>query len=77
MAIQQQISAEILKTKIGQVIPVVIDRKEGDYYIGRSEWDSPEVDCEILITAQKPLHIGQFYNVTITKTEEFDLYAIC
>lgn len=77
MAIQQQISAEILQTKIGQVIPVVIDRKEGDYYIGRSEWDSPEVDCEILVSASKPLHIGQFYHVTITKTEEFDLYAIC
>lgn len=77
MAIQQQISAEILQTKIGQVIPVVIDRKEGYYYIGRSEWDSPEVDCEILVSASKPLHIGQFYNVTITKTEEFDLYAIC
>ncbi len=77
MAIQQQISAEILQTKIGQVIPVVIDRKEGNYYIGRSEWDSPEVDCEILVSASKPLHIGQFYHVTITKTEEFDLYAIC
>lgn len=77
MAIQQQISAEILQTKIGHVIPVVIDRKEGNYYIGRSEWDSPEVDCEILVSAAKPLHIGQFYNVTITKTEEFDLYAIC
>lgn len=77
MAIQQQISAEILQTEVGQVIPVVIDRKEGDYYIGRSEWDSPEVDCEILVSAKRPLHIGQFYNVTITKTEDFDLYAIC
>ena len=77
MAIQQQISAEILQTKIGHVVPVVIDRKEGNYYIGRSEWDSPEVDCEILVSASKPLHIGQFYHVTITKTEEFDLYAIC
>ncbi len=77
MAIQQQISAEILQTKVGQVMPVVIDRKEGDYYIGRSEWDSPEVDCEILVSAKRPLHIGQFYNVTITKTEDFDLYAIC
>lgn len=77
MAIQQQISAEILQTEVGQVIPVVIDRKEGNYYIGRSEWDSPEVDCEILVSAKRPLHIGQFYNVTITKTEDFDLYAIC
>lgn len=77
MAIQQQISAEILQTEVGQVMPVVIDRKEGDYYIGRSEWDSPEVDCEILVSAKRPLHIGQFYNVTITKTEDFDLYAIC
>ncbi len=77
MAIQQQISAQLLSNQIGQVISVVIDRKEGDYYIGRSQWDSPEVDCEILISTQKKLHIGQFYNVTITKTEEFDLYAIC
>ncbi len=77
MAIQQQISAQLLSQKIGQVLPIVVDRKEGDYYIGRSQWDSPEVDCEILITAHKPLRIGQFYNVTITQTEEFDLYAIC
>lgn len=77
MAIQQQISAQLLSQKIGQVLPVVVDRKEGDYYIGRSQWDSPEVDCEILISTQKPLRIGQFYNVTITQTEEFDLYAIC
>ena len=77
MAIQQQISAEMLAKKIGQVVRVIIDRKEGNYYIGRTEQDSPEVDCEVIITASKPLTMGHFYNVTITKAEEFDLYAIC
>lgn len=77
MAIQQGISAELLAQKIGQVVRVIIDRKEGDYYIGRTEQDSPEVDCEVIISASKPLTKGRFYNVTITKTEEFDLYAIC
>ena len=77
MAIQQGISAELLAQKVGQVVRVIIDRKEGDYYIGRTEQDSPEVDCEVIISASKPLTKGCFYNVTITKTEEFDLYAIC
>ena len=77
MAIQQGISAELLAQKVGQVVRVIIDRKEGDYYIGRTEQDSPEVDCEVIISASKPLTKGRFYNVTITKTEEFDLYAIC
>ena len=77
MAIQQQISAELLAQKVGKIVRVIIDRKEGEYYIGRTEQDSPEVDCEVMITASKPLTIGHFYNVTITQTEEFDLYAIC
>ncbi|MCQ2312803.1 MAG: 30S ribosomal protein S12 methylthiotransferase RimO [Paludibacteraceae bacterium] len=77
MAIQQGISAELLAQKIGKVVRVIIDRKEGDYYIGRTEQDSPEVDCEVIISSSKPLTKGRFYNVTITKTEEFDLYAIC
>ncbi len=77
MAIQQGISAELLAQKVGKVVRVIIDRKEGDYYIGRTEQDSPEVDCEVIISSSKPLTKGRFYNVTITKTEEFDLYAIC
>ncbi len=77
MAIQQRISAELMEAKVGRVLRVIIDRKEGDIYIGRTEQDSPEVDCEVLITASKKLTIGHFYNVTVTKAEEFDLYAIC
>jgi ribosomal protein S12 methylthiotransferase len=79
MAIQQQISAELMNQKIGTIERVMIDRKEGDYYIGRTQYDSPEVDCEVLIeatdadTKAKP---GEFVRVKITKAEEFDLYGI-
>ena len=63
-------------SKINKSIKVLIDRKEGDYYIGRSESDSPEVDNEILIPASfKKLHTGHFYHVKITGAEEFDLYG--
>lgn len=75
MAIQQKISSEINARKIGQTLRIIIDRREGDYYIGRSEYDSPEVDCEILVPATSLLRIGDFYDATITKAEEFDLYA--
>ncbi|MCH5181448.1 MAG: 30S ribosomal protein S12 methylthiotransferase RimO [Prevotellaceae bacterium] len=75
MAIQQDISAEINAAKTGQPLRVIIDRREGDYYIGRSEHDSPEVDCEILIPADTPLEIGTFCEVVVTRAEEFDLYA--
>ena len=75
MAIQQDISAEINAEKVGRTLRAVIDRRENDYYIGRSEYDSPDVDCEILIPADSPLEIGAFYEVTITRAEEFDLYA--
>ena len=54
---------------------VFIDRDEVDYYIGRTQYDSPEVDCEVLIEKQTPLVIGQFYPVRITRAEEFDLYG--
>ena len=75
MRIQQHISAEIEAAKIGQTLRVIIDRKEGDYYVGRSEFCSPEVDPEVLIRATKPLQIGTFYDVKITDAEEFDLYG--
>lgn len=76
MAIQQDISAEIQSAKIGQTFPVMIDRKEGDYYIGRTEFDSPEVDPEVLIPAsERRLRRGCFYNVLITDADDFDLYA--
>lgn len=76
MRIQQNISAEIEAEKIGTIQKVVIDRIEGDYYIGRTEYCSPEVDPEVLIPRQeKTLSIGQFYKVRITDSDEFDLYA--
>ncbi len=75
MRIQQNISAEIEAEKVGKVMKVIIDRKEGDYYIGRTEFCSPEVDPEVLIPATKRLFVGRFYDVLITGSEEFDLYG--
>lgn len=77
MALQQEISTEIAASKVGKVFRVIIDRKEGDYYIGRTEFSSPEVDPEVLIPADvKQLRTGAFYDVRITDSEEFDLYGI-
>ena len=80
MAIQQTISSEILSQMVGTQQRVVIDREETDYYIGRTQYDSPEVDCEVLIKkegdeAKGKLKIGEFYTVNIIKSEDFDLYA--
>lgn len=77
MAIQTQISAELGKSKIGKQLKVIIDRIEGDYYIGRSEFDSPEVDPEVLIERNEnlQLQIGHFYPVKIVSAEDFDLYG--
>lgn len=76
MGVQQNISAEIEAEKIGQEMVVVIDRREGDYYIARSEYSSPEVDPEVLIpVSERTLRKGCFYYVRITSAEEFDLYA--
>lgn len=76
MRLQQQISAEIAQEKIGKVMTVVVDRREGDYYIARSEFSSPEVDPEVLIpVSEKQLRRGHYYDVRITEAEEFDLYA--
>ena len=76
MRIQQNISAEIEAAKIGTVQKVVIDRLEGEYYIGRTEFCSPDVDPEVLIPASEgTLQIGEFYQVRITDAEEFDLYG--
>ena len=77
MALQQDISAEMQAGKIGQTFKVIIDRKEGDYYVGRSEFSSPEVDPEVLISAsENRLRRGHFYNVRITDSDEFDLYGV-
>ena len=76
MAIQQGISAELSNAKIGQEFKVIIDRKEGEYYIGRTQFDSPEVDPEVLIKSEnKRLLTGRFYNVRITDADDFDLYG--
>ena len=78
MAIQQTISGELMAQKVGTTRQVIIDRQEGDYWVGRTQYDSPEVDCEVLMNAQKykgQCTIGDFYDVKITRAEEFDLYG--
>ena len=75
MRIQQHISEELEAEKVGKTLKVIIDRREGDYYIGRTEFCSPEVDPEVLIPADEHLQIGQFYDVLITDSEEFDIYG--
>lgn len=76
MAIQQEISSELSAAKIGRQMKVIIDRIEGDYYIGRTEFDSPEVDPEVLIERNgEQLIIGNFYQVEIVNSDDFDLYG--
>lgn len=74
MRLQQKISTEVQKEKVGKVFKVIVDREE-DFYIGRTEYDSPEVDPEILISKEKQLDIGQFYAVRIESSEAFELYG--
>jgi ribosomal protein S12 methylthiotransferase len=75
MEIQQNISLEINAERVGKVEKVLIDRLEGDYYVGRSQYDSPEVDDEILIPNDQELNIGEFYQVKITQADYFDCYG--
>ncbi len=75
MRVQEKISAEINEKKIGQRLQVMIDRKEDDYYVGRTQFDSPEVDPEVLIPAVHELKPGNFYQVEIKETQAFDLYG--
>lgn len=76
MDIQEGISAELGAEKIGKVLKVIIDRIEGDYYVGRTEYDSPEVDPEVLLPRkEKKLKIGNFYDARITSSDDYDLYA--
>jgi ribosomal protein S12 methylthiotransferase len=75
MEIQQQISEELNRAKIGAVLRVIIDREEGDCYVGRTEFDSPEVDPEVLIPKNKMLNIGDFYDVKIVDAEAFELFG--
>jgi ribosomal protein S12 methylthiotransferase len=76
MELQQQISLENNEQKVGQTFRVLIDREEGDYFIGRTEHDAPEVDNEVLIGKQESLSVGEFVNVHITGAGEFDLEGI-
>ena len=73
MALQEDISLDIQEEKVGQTLRVIIDREEDDYYIGRTQWDSPEVDPEVLISKEKPLAIGEFAQVKITQALPFEL----
>lgn len=77
MTIQQSISSELLRQMVGTKQRIVIDREEYEYYVGRTQYDSPEVDCEVLIekATNEKLNIGEFYTVNIIKSEDFDLYA--
>lgn len=75
MHLQEDISYENNQTKVGKTFKTVIDRLEGDYYIGRTEYDSPEVDPEILIKADRELLTGEFLNVRVDHVEAFDLYG--
>ncbi len=77
MRIQQRISSEIQEEKVGKVMRVIIDRREGDYWIGRTEFDSPDVDPEVLISVSTTpeVKIGNFYDVNIISADDFDLYA--
>lgn len=75
MSAQEKIAFETNEEKIGKTLKVVVDKEESDYYVGRTEYDSPEVDPEVLIKKNKMLNIGEFYNVKITDTQSFDLYG--
>ena len=76
MALQQDISTEIQASMVGKTLKVIVDRREGDYYIGRSEYSSPEVDPEVLFPVSGgQLRVGRFYDICITDSDEFDLYG--
>lgn len=75
MELQQEISLELNQQRVGKSFKVIIDRKDGDFYFGRTQYDSPEVDNEVLIPADNNLEIGSFYNVKINSAAEFDLFG--
>lgn len=77
MEIQSQISWELNQQKIGETFKVVIDRKDGNYFVGRTEFDSPDVDNEVLIEASEIyLKTGEYYDIQITEAADFDLYGV-
>jgi ribosomal protein S12 methylthiotransferase len=75
MELQQNISSELNESHVGKVFKVIIDRKEGEYFVGRTEYDSPEVDQEVLISVEYDLKPGSFYKILITQSTDFDLYG--
>ncbi len=75
MSVQQAISGELNNDKIGRIFKVIIDRREGEFFTGRTEYDSPEVDNEVLISSEYDLHPGEFHYILITGATEFDLYG--
>ena len=77
MSIQEHIAGEINAAKVGRELRIVIDRREGDYFVGRTEYDSPEVDGEVLLSAAEnpQAQIGQFYTAKIDSADTFDLFA--
>jgi len=75
MEAQEEISREINQQKVGKVMKVIIDREESDFFVGRTQFDSPEVDPEVLISKNKDLKIGEFYPILITGAEDYDLYG--
>jgi ribosomal protein S12 methylthiotransferase len=79
MDLQQEISAQVQAQKVGNTMKVIIDRKEGEYYVGRTEFCSPEVDPEVLIpVVEGELKVGEFYQVNIKNSDDFDLYgSVC
>ena len=75
MALQNRISLEHNTRRIGRTERVLIDRREGDFWVGRTQYDSPEVDQEVLIAGAKKMAVGRFYRVRITGAEDYDLYG--
>jgi ribosomal protein S12 methylthiotransferase len=75
MQLQQEISLQRNSERVGETYRVLIDRREGEYFVGRTQFDSPEVDNEVLVSAENMLVPGNFYHVRITSAEEFDLYG--
>jgi len=76
MRLQQEISYQLNREKIGKTLRVLVDREESSHYIGRTEYDSPEVDNEVIVQADRELAAGSFYHVKITGAEDFDLHGM-
>ena len=76
MDLQSSISYELNQKRIGKIYKVLFDRKEGDYFIGRTEFDSPDVDNEVIVNAKDYyIRLGDFANIKITKADHYDLYG--